>query len=165
MASNYFFLLSRKQYGSVKLVSTIESGDECRIWSQILDDTQFCLKLNFTQPSQWDDLKAETIEFGRLLTLSSFCDIETRDVNNEDEYKLTIVRYKLYDQLQCRFAQLNLKVYDRNDPHNLLFDRVIHSGAIHSEQCSCPSAEWPSNLGCDSSVNQRLYKQLNKDLR
>lgn len=160
--SRYFFVLHNKPFESIKINSlTNQSTNDCRLWTQIFTDTQFCVYLN-------QSLLHSHSTFSNLLENAQFCDTEFKLKTDKKLkfFQLTIVRYKLYGQNKCS-TPLEVKIISKNGKiaHQQPLFMNNKENNLFSEHCHCADTTWCKSMQCDSSLaNLRLSKQIDKDL-
>lgn len=139
-----------------------EQTNDCRLWTQVFTDTQFCVYLN-------KSLLQTYSTFSELLENTQFCDDELKLETDEKltYFMLTIVRYKLYGQNKCS-TPLEVKIFAKNGQiahqQPLFIDEKENN--LYSEHCSCANTAWSEKMQCNSSLaNIRLSKQIEDDLK
>lgn len=159
--NRYFFVFYKTPLISLKILATEnQSANDCRLWTQVFTETQFCVHLNQSKLHTYSTLSD-------LLDSSPFCDTETKSKTPDGFtfYLFTIVRYKLFGQNKCS-TPLEIQITFENQ--QVVYKQPFNTdneNTLFSDHCHCASSAWRNNLRCDDSrSNQRLSQQINADL-
>lgn len=130
-------------------------NNSCPIWTQIFNQTQFCILFDDKASIFYHPPKT----LSDILSTAAYCDNDSVE-SNGDLYHVTIVRFKLVGQAKCE-----------SPPELLLFTnstlvyRKSLGVRLNSESCYCPKKSWSESMKCDSGSNQVLQEQINSDLK
>lgn len=167
--SRYLFVLSRVKFDKIELRHRDgQSKDNkiCQPWTHVYKNTKFCLRLRENQTI------IDSITQDNLGKLFGFC--EVGNDHDDRDYHLSIVRYSLYGQMQCKLNGLELVVLD--EIGDILYRQTVKTiddrDMIYSEKCTSkhlrlntPNNLWTSQMQCNSKTNQNLAKQITSDLK
>ncbi|KAI2798408.1 Protein O-glucosyltransferase 2 [Blomia tropicalis] len=161
LPTRYLFVLHRRPIDSINIhIITPEDvknySDRCHLWTQTFNETNFCIRLpNGTHSN----------ELHELLEQSVYCNKSLVQMD-EDEYQITIVRYRLFQISKCLKRRIELQIYHNQ---SIIYRKSFSNNRmlnLFSDHCDCVQDDWPKLLKCQTNLaNVRLMKQIEHDLK
>lgn len=139
-------------------MAEVNNGHRCRLWTQVFNETDFCIKLDKNNFERLTN-NSRPLLISELFNVATFCDINDEDNDDQDVYRLTIVRLKLYQQIDCD-SEVKLLI---QTPEKLLTSSI--GNRLMSDSCRCSLPHWPQVMRCSAGPNKALFQQIHSDLK